>query len=411
MKTKLRSQSDQLTNHTRKEETPLIYLDSAATTKIDDEVLNAMLPYMREKFLNAGTAYASDERAAVENARWQVAELFHTTPEHIIFTSGGSEGNSMVFLSRYFRDMGRTSHILSTQIEHDSVYNAARFALHGGIMTLIKPEKDGTISPDAVASCITPNTSLVSVMDANNETGAVNDIRTIGTICREHDVLFHTDCVQSAGHLEIDVDENNIDFATMSAHKIHGPKGVGAMYVRDPSLLFPVVFGSKSQEFGLRGGTENVAGIVGLGKAAEIAVRDAQRDRAKIRGLRETFVFALVKELGGKTDDPLAPKWYEPPTSAGVSIVGDLSRTINKVLCLHINGVDAQTLVLALASQEIYISAGSACHARRSEPSRVLKAMGMSDEEARQCVRISFSKYNTPDEVFEAGEIKCSGLV
>ena len=391
----------------RKEEAPLIYLDNAATTKIDDEVLDAMLPYMRDKFLNAGTAYASDEREAVENARGQVAELFHTTPEHIIFTSGGSEGNSMVFLSRYFRDMGRSSHILTTQIEHDSVYNAARFALYGygGFTTLIKPEKDGTINPDAVASCITPNTSLVSVMDTNNETGAINDIRTIGTICREHDVPFHTDCVQSTGHIEIDVDENNIDFATMSAHKIHGPKGMGAIYVRDPALLFPIVFGSKSQEFGLRGGTENVAGIVGLGKAAEIAVRDAQRDRAKIRGLRETFVFALVKELGGKTDDPLAPKWCEPPTSAGVSIVGDLSRTIDKVLCLHISGVDAQTLVLALASQEIYISAGSACHARRSEPSRVLKAMGMSDEEARQCVRISFSKYNTPDEVFEAGEI------
>ena len=259
----------------------MIYLDSAATTKIAPEVLAAMMPYLTDEYGNAGTLYGLGRSAAeaVQKAREQVATLFGCTPDHVVFTSGGSESNNTVFkgLRHKLTEQGK-KHLIVSAIEHDSVLRAAESLTKDGFyITYIKPSSDGRISPKAVEAAIQEDTGLVSVMFTNNETGVTNDINEIGRTCRQNEVLLHTDCVQAAGQYPLSVYKNDVDFASISSHKIHGPKGVGALYIREPSII-PLVCGGSEQEFGLRGGTENVAGIVGLGAAAEIAVVNMQED-------------------------------------------------------------------------------------------------------------------------------------
>lgn len=371
----------------------MIYLDSAATTKIAPEVLAAMMPYLTDEYGNAGTLYGLGRSAAeaVQKAREQVATLFGCTPDHVVFTSGGSESNNTVFkgLRHKLTEQGK-KHLIVSAIEHDSVLRAAEALTKDGFyITYIKPSSDGRISPKAVEAAIQEDTGLVSVMFTNNETGVTNDTNEIGRICRQNEVLFHTDCVQAAGQYPLSVYKNDVDFASISSHKIHGPKGVGALYIREPSIM-PLVCGGSEQEFGLRGGTENVAGIVGLGAAAEIAVINMQEDIIMVSMAKQKFYMELLHELN------------EFGIGDTLHVNGGSAIDPGKAINLRFDGVDAQTLLLMLDSKGVCISAGSACRSHESEPSHVLSAMGLTAEEARSSVRVSFSKYNTVDEAEQA---------
>lgn len=364
----------------------MIYLDNAATTKISLEVIDVMTPYLTDLYGNPGGIYkfGRDAKHAVENAREQVAEFMHTTPEHIIFTSGGSEGNSLVLKSF------QGKHVFSSSIEHDSIYNnLVRYGCTG----IVNPNKLGEIKAMSVIDNVADTKALpdlVSIMYVNNETGVKNNIKEISNSIKEKypSCLFHSDCVQAAGNYEIDVDSFGIDFATVSSHKIYGPKGVGAIYARFPERLTSLICGGTNQEFGIRGGTENVAGIVGFGKACELArkkIRDAERHFYE---LKHAFINAMYENIGDS-----------------FHINGDADK-YSKAINVRIKGIDTQTLILML-DDEVCISAGSACNSYETTPSRVLKAMGVSDEECRESFRVSFSIYNTLEEIRLASSIIC----
>ena len=370
----------------------MIYLDNAATTRIAPEVLESMMPYLTTEYGNAGTLYSFGRSAAnaIQKARAQVATLFGCTPDHVIFTSGGSEGNNTVFkgLRHKLTEQGK-KHLIISAIEHDSVLRAAESLTKDGFyITYIKPGSDGRISPKAVEAAIHEDTGLVSVMFVNNETGAVNDINEIGRICRQHEVMFHTDCVQAAGQYELSVHKNDVDFTTVSSHKIHGPKGVGALYARDKEFL-PLVCGGAEQEFGLRGGT----GIVGFGAATNIAVEEMHDDLISVSMLKQRFYMALLDAF----------RRLDLPTDC-IHVNGHPVIEPGKTLNLRLDGVDAQTLLLMLDANGVCVSAGSACRSHEAEPSHVLTAMGLTPNEARSSVRVSFSKYNTTDEVVCAAQ-------
>lgn len=378
----------------------MIYLDNAATTQMDERVLKAMVPYLITEYGNAGTLYkfGRTANAAVRKARTQVASLLHATSEQIIFTSGGSEANSLVFggLKDYLMHIGKT-HILVSAIEHDSVLRAAESLIKDGFyVEYLLPHRDGTVSAQDVESAITPETGLISVMYANNETGAINPVNEIGAICMKRGILFHTDCVQAAGCHPIDVEEIRCDFLSLSSHKIHGPKGVGALFAKDKSVLTPVIFGGAEQEFGLRAGTENVAGIVGFGAACEISAKCLHEDCAWVSTLKQRFYMALIETLQKNGREDIV-------RTNGPSIL-----TPGKTLNLRLCGIDGQTLLLMLDGKDICISAGSACNSHEAKPSHVLTAMGLTEDEARSSVRISFSRMNTADEVVDAANIIAS---
>lgn len=374
-----------------------IYLDNAATTRVAPEVLEAMLPFFTEEYGNAGSVHHIGRKAAkaVQVARAQTAALFGTTPEHIVFTSGGSESNSMVF--KGLRDSllasGKT-HIIVSAIEHDSVLKAAKSLTKDGFyITYLQPDATGVISPRQVEDAIQKDTGLVSVMYANNETGAVNDISAIGGICKKHSVFFHSDCVQAAGQYQIDVENMGIDFASVSGHKIHAPKGVGALYVRETNLS-PLICGGTEQEYGLRGGTENIPGIVGMGAACEMITEHAKEDITTVSALKQCFYMTLLEELRTKGEDTNIIHVN------GMSVIHP-----GKVLNITVRGVDGETLLLMLDAKGVCVSAGSACRSHEAEPSHVLTAMGLSKEDARSSIRVSFSKYNTVEDVAEAARV------
>lgn len=378
----------------------MIYFDNAATTQMDEQVLEAMMPYLTTEYGNAGTLYKFGRAAneAVQKARAQVAALINAEPEQIIFTSGGSEANSLVFggLKDYLKHIGKT-HILVSAIEHESVLRAAESLIKDGFyVEYLLPHRDGTVSAQDVESAITPETGLISVMYANNETGAINPVNEIGAICMKRGILFHTDCVQAAGCHPIDVEKIGCDFLSVSSHKIHGPKGVGALFARDKSVLTPIIFGGAEQEFGLRAGTENVAGIVGLGAACEISAKCLHEDCAWVSTLKQRFYMALIEALRKNAHEDI------------VRVNGPSILAPGKALNLCLRGVDGQTLLLMLDGKDICISAGSACNSHETKPSHVLTAMGLTEDEARSSVRISFSRMNTEGEIVAAANIIAS---
>lgn len=355
-----------------------------------------MMPYLTESYGNVGALYGFGHSLthAIRKARQQVSTLFNCDSDHVIFTSGGSESNSAVFqgLKHKLAEDGK-KHIIVSAVEHDSVLKAAKALTRDGFyITCVRPDENGVITPKAVEDAMCEDTGLVSVMFVNNETGAVNDVEGIGKVCHDHGILFHTDCVQAAGQYLIDVNKCYIDFASVSAHKIHGPKGVGALYLRNRDIT-PLICGGAEQEFGLRGGTENVAGIVGFGAAAELAVKNLCEDMISISTMKQQFYNALREVL----------------TSLGIdnTILHVNGRSVvsqGKILNLRVDGVDAQTLVLMADAKGVCISAGSACCSHDINPSHVLTVMGLSKEQAASSVRISFSKYNREAEVIAAAE-------
>lgn len=374
----------------------MIYLDNAATTQIDNRVLESMMPYLTTQYGNAGTLYKFGRSAneAIQNARAQVARFIGADSSSIVFTSGGSESNNTVFsgVKEYLKRVGRT-HILVSSVEHDSVLRAVESLTKEGFdVGYIPAQTDGTIALAAVEGLLRHDTGLVSVMYVNNETGAVNPVHDIGSVCVKRGVLFHTDCVQAAGCHCIDVRDIGCDFLSVSSHKIHGPKGVGALYVKDMSTISPLIFGGSEQEFGIRGGTENVAGAVGFGKACEIASAQFQEDRTYVSCLKQKFVTELTNEL---KEDGLGDIVHV--NGCSIMVPG---KTVN----IRIDGVDNESLILMLDSREICVSAGSACQSHESKPSHVLTAMGLTLDEARSSIRVSFSRMNSVEEVCDAAK-------
>lgn len=393
----------------------MIYLDNAATTQIDDRVLEKMEPYLHEKYGNAGTIYSlgKDSHDAVENARAQVASLIGANPNQIIFTSGGSEANTLAFFGarNFLINMSRMG-VVTSLIEHESVkYAVDKMCAEqhvvvdneiiGGFHTwYVPPRKNSSVYSEDVIRLIKGDVTvgLVSIMHTNNETGLkTKGLEKIGKVCRELGVLFHTDCVQALGEDPIDVDKIGCDLLSISSHKIHGPKGVGVLYVRNKHWLEPVICGGNEQEFGLRGGTENVPGIVGFGEACKILNENFEKYSKSVAELRKLFYNCLVDELSRLGHEDI------------IHINGDLNLDERgKTLNLRFDGIDGETLLLLLDGTGICASAGSACRSHESEPSYVLTSMMIDEEDARNSVRFSFSRMNTKEEVKDAARVIAS---
>ena len=380
----------------------MIYLDNAATTRLSHAVFEEMRPWLGAEYGNPGALYGLGRRAkaAVDLARERTAVLFGCSAEQVIFTSGGSEGNNLVVkgLIPYLAANGRRG-LVTTAVEHDSVLRAVDDACRikpEFYKRFLHPTADGTVSQKHVSQVVHSKTGLVSVMYVNNEMGACNDVISIGSIAHNSGALFHSDCVQAAGCFRLDEIRPYCDFMTVSSHKIHGPKGVGAVYAADPSILTPLISGGAFQEHGLRGGTENVAGIVGFGKACELAVHGLDLRALRLTHLKTHFcncLMAVLSDIG---------------LSQHVRVNGALPTMRGKVLSLRFDGVDAQTMLLALDAAGVCCSAGSACTSRENEPSHVLKAMGLSDNEARSTLRFSFDEELTEQELANAAKIVAS---
>lgn len=382
----------------------MIYLDNAATTQIDPEVLATMMPWLTSKYGNAGTLYrfGAESRDAIQKAREQVATFIGADdPGQIIFTSGGTEANNLVFYSQMHN---ASSGILTSLTEHDSILRSAkRVEENGCVVQYLTPDDTGCIRPENVETALRSDgrIGLVSVMYMNNETGAENDIREISNICKKHGVLFHTDCVQAAGCCDINVNDIGCEFLSISSHKIHGPKGMGALYVRSQSLVSPLILGGSAQEFGLRGGTENIAGIVGFGKACEIMTAKRHDIDVHCSTLKQLFYLCLNEELRLKGLGDI------------VHINGPSVIKHGKTINVRFDGVDGETMLLMLDHNGVCVSAGSACTSHESTPSHVLTAMGITPNDARHSIRISFSKYNTREEVAEAARLmaECAATI
>lgn len=368
----------------------MIYLDNAATTKVSQEVLEAMLPYFTEEYGNAGSLHSFGSRAeqAVQTAREQATKPINANPEDIIFTSGGSEANTLaiIVLAEHLKSIGKT-HIITTQVEHHSVLECMKSMFYKGFrVTYLPVDRLGRINLDRLSHEICEHTGLVSVMRVNNETGNIYNTHEIGKICHKNDVLFHTDCVQGYCAINTDVVADNIDFLSVSGHKIHAPKGVGFLYAKNRELLTPVILGG-SQEHGLRAGTENVPGIVGLGRAAEIASKNMDSMQKKYWKNWVMFLNLLSDNLNNDFVVNGNPYVY--------------SKTVN----VRFNDVDGETLLLMLDSAGVAVSAGSACSAHSAVPSHVLTALGLNERQARSSIRVSFSEYTTDEEINEAAKL------
>lgn len=360
-----------------------IYADNAATTKMSDVAVKAMLPYLQEIYANASSVHLLGQRsaAALFSARQQVAQVLNCAPKEVFFTSGGSEADNQALISAAAigKKQGKC-HIVSTAMEHHAILHTLEaLQAEGFTVTLLRPQADGIVTATQVAEAITDTTCLVSVMYANNETGAIQPIREIGALCRKRGVLFHTDAVQAAGHLAIDVQRDNIDMLSLSAHKFHGPKGIGLLFAKSNIQLTSLIRGG-GQERGKRAGTENLPGIIGLAAALKDAQENMQQNTAYIKGLRDALRNGLDKIDG---------------TGFNGSREHCLPGTVNYSFL----GVNGETLLSLLSNEGICCSSGSACSAGSLEPSHVLLALGLSHEMAQSALRFSLCEYNTIDEV------------
>lgn len=360
-----------------------IYADNAATTKMSDVAVKAMLPYLQEIYANASSVHLLGQRsaAALFSARQQAAQVLNCAPKEVFFTSGGSEADNQALISAAAlgKKQGKC-HIVSTAMEHHAILHTLEALENQGFtVTLLRPQADGIVTATQVAEAITDKTCLVSVMYANNETGAIQPIREIGALCRKRGVLFHTDAVQAAGHLTIDVQCDNIDMLSLSAHKFHGPKGIGLLFANSNIQLTSLIRGG-GQERGKRAGTENLPGIIGLAAALKDAQENMQANTAYITGLRNALRNGLDK-------------------IDGASFNGSREHCLPGTINYSFQGVNGEALLSLLSNEGICCSSGSACSAGSLEPSHVLLALGLSHKTAQSALRFSLCEYNTMDEV------------
>ena len=361
----------------------MIYADNAATTRLSATALAAMLPYLTEQYGNPSSLYTLGQTAAtaLAQARETVARCLHCRPEEIVFTSGGSEADNQAILSaaRWGKRQGKT-HIISTAFEHHAVlHTLQKLEKEGFTVTLLDVHADGRITPQQGEAAITQDTCLVTVMYANNEIGTIQPVGEIGAICRARKVPFHTDAVQAAGHLAIDVGAEQIDMLSLSAHKFHGPKGVGALYVRKGVPLLPLIEGG-AQERRKRAGTENVAGIVGLAAALQTACDHLEANAAKVTALRDKLIDGLA-------------------AIPHAALNGDRDHRLPGNVNVCFEGVEGESLLLLLDDRGICASSGSACTSGSLDPSHVLLAIGRPHEVAHGSLRLSLCEENTEAEV------------
>lgn len=362
-----------------------IYMDHNATTPVAPEAVEAMLPYYTWNFGNASSIhnFGIEARYGIEKARMQIANLINApTPEDVVFTSCGSESDNIAIRGALKVHPDR-KHVITTNVEHKAILEACHEIEDLGYeITHLNVDRDCKISPEQVAKAIRPDTLLVSIMFANNETGVIQPIAEIAKVCREKEVLFHTDAVQAVGRLHIDVQALDVDMISMSAHKLYGPKGIGALYVRPGLDLHPMIVGG-SQERGLSAGTENVAGAAAFGAAAKLARKAIDEEAERLTALRRDFFRRIVEKI----DD--------------VHINGHEDDRLPGTLNLRFNGLSGQRLVTEANARGLAISAGSACTSVGTSHSHVLLGMGLSKDEALGSVRISLGRFNTPEHVDE----------
>jgi len=375
----------------------MIYLDNAATTPMKKEVFDAMMPYLTDNFGNAGSKHSAGRAAieAIERARTQVATFLNCAPEQIIFTSGGTEANNLAILGleSYLCEKNRKN-IMISPFEHDSVMKSVDF------LCTKREFHEDRIYPSRAVEILKSDKNkygLLSYMYVNNEIGDEYPIEEIATVCRENGAVFHTDCVQAAPCKKLNVDEIGCDFLSISSHKIHGPKGAGALFVRDKRMLSSILHGGSAQEHGLRAGTENTAAIVGFGMACEAINKDSiyyQRNMIRMRELKNLFC-EYIRKL-----------FYNSYLRADeIFHVNSNSESDSGILNVRFDGIDSETLLLMLDSQGVCVSSGAACSEAESKPSHVLLASGLSPNEARNSIRISMSDTTTEDDIRDAAII------
>lgn len=360
-----------------------IYLDHAATTYVKKEVLNEMMPYFSKKFGNPSAIYKlGDENKNIVNfARERVARALNAKPTEIYFTGCGSESDNWALKGIAFANKDKGNHIITTCIEHAAILKSCEFLEKLGFeITYLSVDKYGRIDLDELKNAIRETTILISVMFANNEIGTIEPVKEIAKIAKEHNIYFHTDAVQAVGNVKIDVKELGVDMLSLSGHKLYGPKGIGALYIKEGTNIEKLIHGG-GQELGKRAGTENVPSIVGLGKAMEIAYRDFDKNNSKILALREYFITEVERRI------------------PDVKLNGHRKLRLPGNINFSFNGVDGGTLLEMLNLHGISASSGSACSARNVKPSHVLKAIGLDDNTIKSSLRFSLGVENTKGDI------------
>jgi cysteine desulfurase len=365
-----------------------VYLDHAATTPLDERVLEAMLPYLKENYGNANSPHhlGQKSKVVVEDAREKVAALIGAEPSEIIFTSGGTESDNAV-IKGVLAVSGNKKEVITSELEHHAVLHTVEMGKMQGVKPVFAPSRDcGTITADAIKESITENTALVTIMHVNNEIGTINPLKEIAEVCKEYEVPLHSDTVQSLGKIPLNVKDLRIDFLSGSAHKIYGPKGTGIMYVKNGSKWIPWLHGG-SQERRRRGGTLNVPGIVGFAKALELAVEEMDEHQKHSTKLRSLLLKEMDKKLEFKYN-------VNGPQGNGVPHIVNLSFSDEQG-----KYIDGEMLLLNLDIEGICVSNGSACTSGAVEPSHVLNGIGLEDGLAKSSIRVSFGKQNTEEDV------------
>ncbi|MBW2992151.1 cysteine desulfurase [Candidatus Woesearchaeota archaeon] len=360
----------------------MIYLDNGATTMMDPEVVKAMMPYFTEKYGNASSTHMMGiwARQAIDEARHAIAKSIGAKDEEIIFTSGGTEANNFTIKGVAFANTSKGKHIITTKIEHDCVLNSCkRLEEQGFEVTYLDVDKEGFVNPEELEKAIRDDTIIVSIIHGNNEIGTIQDLRRLGEICKKHDVYFHTDACQSYTKTELNVKKQNLDLVTLNAHKIHGPKGVGALFIRNGVKTIPLLHGG-GHEFKLRSGTENVPGVVGFAKAVKLAIDN--KHVIKMSVLRDRLINRVMESI------------------PDVMLNGSKG---DKRLCNNANFsfeyVEGESIGALLDAKGICSSTGSACSSHSLEPSHVLLAIGLKPEEAHGSLRLTLSRFTTEEEI------------
>jgi len=361
----------------------MIYMDHSATSPVDTEVFEAMKPYFTDSFGNASTLYSlgREGKMAMEAARQEVASIIGADTKEIIFTSGGTESDNIAIKGTAYKLKNKGNHIITSNIEHPAVDETCKYLEKNGFkVTYLPVETDGIVKVSDLEEAITDKTILLTIMHANNEIGTIQPIKEIGALAKEKGIYFHTDAVQTVGKIPVDVKELNVDMLSLSAHKLYGPKGIGALYIRKGVRIEPIIHGG-GHEMGIRPGTENVPGIVGLGKACSIAKENLERDALELIKLRDKLITTVLEQ------------------NEDTYLNGHRTKRLPNIVNFRFTGIEGESLILTLDSMGISASTGSACSSTKLEPSQVLMAIGLKEVEAHGSLRLSLGHENTEDDI------------